>query len=142
MSPTPFTVLVDGECPLCRKEVSFMRWLDGGKGRLVFVDIAAPDFDAGAYGRTFEELMGEIHGVTSEGKLVTGVGVFRMAYGAVGWGWVLAPTAWPGLRWLSDRAYMWFARNRLWLAGRPACENGRCKIPGLSEGAAQGGPRP
>lgn len=141
MNRNPFTILFDGECPLCSKEISFMRWLDGGKGRLVCVDIAAPGFDAGAYGRTLDELMGEIHGVTSEGKLVTGVEVFRMSYGAVGWGWFMAPTAWPGLRWLSDRAYMWFARNRLRLTGRPACENGRCKVPGSSVATPQGGPR-
>ncbi|TSA39638.1 DUF393 domain-containing protein [bacterium] len=129
---TRFTILIDGECPLCRKEASFMRWLDHGKGRLEIVDIAAPGFEAAKYGRTIEALMGEIHGVARDGSLVTGVEVFRQAYGAVGWGWVLAPTRWPGLRWLSDRAYVWFARNRLRLTGRPACENGRCKVPGVA----------
>lgn len=105
-----------------------MRWLDGGRGRLAIVDIAAPGFDAGRYGTTYEAVMGEIHGVLPGNRLVTGVEVFRRAYAAIGWGWVLAPTAWPGLRWLSDAAYRWFARNRLWLTGRKDCGTGACKV--------------
>ena len=105
-----------------------MRWLDCGRGRLAIIDIAAPGFDAARYGTTYEAVMGEIHGVLPGNRLVTGVEVFRHAYGAIGWGWVLAPTAWPGLRWLSDLAYRWFARNRLWLTGRKDCETGVCKV--------------
>jgi predicted DCC family thiol-disulfide oxidoreductase YuxK len=123
-----FTILIDGECPLCAKEASLMRWLDGGRGRLAIVDIAAPGFDAGRYGTTYEAVMGEIHGVVPGNRLVTGVEVFRRAYAAIGWGWVLAPTAWPGIRWVSDAAYRWFARNRLWLTGRKDCGTGACKV--------------
>ena len=124
-----FTILIDGACPLCRHEAGLMRRLDRGRGRLAIVDIAAPGFDAARFGTTFEALMGEIHGVLPDGSLVTGVEVFRRAYGAVGWGWLLAPTGWPGLRWAFDRAYVWFARNRLRLTGRPACDGDRCKVP-------------
>jgi predicted DCC family thiol-disulfide oxidoreductase YuxK len=124
-----FTILIDGECPLCAKEAAFMRRLDKGRGRLAIVDLAAPGFDAGTYGTTFDAVMGEIHGVTPDGRLIKGVEVFRRAYAAVGWGWLLAPTAWPGLRWISDRAYRWFARNRLWLTRRPAaCATDRCGV--------------
>jgi predicted DCC family thiol-disulfide oxidoreductase YuxK len=126
---TEFTILVDGECPLCAKEAALMRRLDKGRGRLAIVDIAAADFDAGRYGTTFDAVMGEIHGVTIDGRLVKGVEVFRRAYAAVGWGWMLAPTAWPGLRWVSDAVYRWFAKNRLRLTGRRgACEGGRCRV--------------
>ena len=41
-----------------------------------------------------------------------GVETLRLAYRAVGLGWLLAPTAWPGLRGASERAYPWFARHR------------------------------
>lgn len=102
--------------------------LDRGRGRLRMVDIAAPEFDASAYGTTFERVMGTIHGVDERGGLITGVEVFRRAYRAVGLGWLLAWTAWPGLRPVVDRAYRWFARNRLRLTGRPACEAGRCVV--------------
>lgn len=124
-----FKILIDGACPLCKLEGKFLRRLDGGRGRLAFEDISAPEFDPHKYGKTLDELMGQIHGVTATGKLVTGVEVFRRAYGAVGWGWLLAPTNWPILRRISDRAYVWFARNRLRLTGRQgACDSGRCRL--------------
>jgi len=122
-----FSLLIDGECPLCAKEAAFMRWLDRGRGRLQLIDIAEPGFDATEYGTTFEEVMGHIHGVMPGGSLVTGVEAFRHAYDAVGLGWLLAPTRWPGLRWLADRLYEFFAANRLRFTGRSdACESGRC----------------
>lgn len=125
--PTRFLLLIDGQCPLCAREAALLRRLDRGRGRLQLLDIAEPGFDAAEYGATFQDVMGQIHGVTSEGVLVTGVEAFRRAYAAVGLGWVLAPTRWPGLRWLADRLYAWFAANRLRLTGRPGvCETGRC----------------
>ena len=125
------TVLIDGECPLCRREAAFLRKLDRQRGRLALIDITDPSFEPEAYGRSMDELMGHIHGQTGDGRLVTGVEVFRRAYAAVGLGWVLAPTAWPGLRRLSDAAYTLFARYRLRLTGRrgdAACTD-RCSAP-------------
>jgi predicted DCC family thiol-disulfide oxidoreductase YuxK len=132
-SPAPawsFKVLIDNDCHLCRREAAFMNRLDAGRGQLALEDIAAPDFDPSRYGRSLDQLMGSIHGVLPDGRLVTGVEVFRRAYAAVGYGWLLAPTAWPGLRWLSDRAYVLFAWARLKLPrARSACDNGRCRLP-------------
>lgn len=132
MAAPPLTILIDGECPLCRREGEFMRRLDGGRGRLRFVDITAPGFDAAAYGTTHDAAMGTIHALTPDGGVVTGMEVFRRAYAAVGWGWLVAPTGWPLVRPVVDRMYRWFARNRLRLTGRRAegcgerCEAGRC----------------
>ena len=127
---TPFTILIDGLCPLCAKEAALMRRMDRGRGRLRIVDIAAPGFDAAPYGRTLEDVMGSIHGVTEDGRVISGMEVFRRAYRAVGWGWLLAPTGWPLLRPVFDAGYRWFARNRLRLTGR-SCEADRC-APRLS----------
>jgi predicted DCC family thiol-disulfide oxidoreductase YuxK len=129
MTGWDFKLLYDGECPLCLREVRMMEKLNR-KGRLVLEDIAAPDFDASRYGRTFEELMGSIHGVLPDGRIVTGMEVFRRAYAAVGLGALVAPTGWPGLKPAFDRLYTVFARNRLRLTGRSeVCANGRCAIP-------------
>ena len=126
-----FRVLIDGACPLCRSEAAVLRRLDRGRGRLRLEDIAAPDFDPVRVGRSMDQLMGTIHGVTADGTIVTGMEVFRRAYAAVGLGWLLAPTAWPGLRPVFDRAYRWFARNRMRLTGRrdDACPGDRCRAP-------------
>ena len=118
MNSTPFTILIDGQCALCRREAAFMQRLDRGRGLLRIVDIAAPDFEAGAFGVTIDALMGQIHGVAPDGTMLRGMEVFRRAWRAVGYGWVLAPTAWPLVRPIADAAYRWFARHRLRLTGR------------------------
>lgn len=123
-----FTILYDGDCPLCRREVEMLARLDAGRGHLERVDISAPDFDPGDYGRSRETLMARIHGVLPDGRVVEGVEVFRRAYEAVGRGWLLAWTSWPLLGSLADAAYRWFARNRLRLTGRePACDGESCR---------------
>ena len=121
-------MLYDGECPLCAREVAGLRRLDRGRGRIDFEDIAAPGFDPSRYGLDAQTVMARIHGVLEDGTVIEGMEVFRRAYAAVGFGWLLAPTAWPGLRWLADAFYRWFARNRLRLTrrGELVCQTDRC----------------
>lgn len=107
-----------------------MERLDKGRGWLALEDISAAGFDPSVYGRTMEQVMGSIHGVTAEGRVVDGVEVFRRAYAAVGWGWVLGWTGWPVVRPIVDAAYRVFARVRLKLPGRHGggCGGGTCKV--------------
>lgn len=132
-----FTILIDGECPLCRHEAALLRRLDRGRGRLALVDIAAPTFDPAPLGVTLNDVMGSIHGILPDGSLVTGVEVFRRAYAAVGVPWVLAWTRWPIARSIADAAYVWFAKNRLRLTRRKNCDSGRCAMPGSSPAASR-----
>ena len=126
-SAAEFTLLYDGACPLCSREIELLRRLDKGRGRLGLVDITDSAFDARAYGSDLDALMSRMHGVLPDGRLVDGVEAFRRAYGAVDRGWLLAWTRLPGLRRVADRAYDWFARNRLRLTGR--AEDGAAKHP-------------
>lgn len=122
-------VLYDGECPLCTREIRFLEARDGGRGRIELEDIAAPGFDASAYGLAQEQVMARIHGVLPDGSVIEGVEVFRRLYGAVGLVWLVAPTRWPGVRWLADRAYTVFAKNRLrWTGRQDACATGACEV--------------
>ena len=125
-----FTIMIDGECPLCRHEGRLLGRLDRGRGRLRVLDITEPGFDPGDYGRSMDDVMGSIHGVTPDGAVVSGVEVFRRAYAAVGWGWLLAWTRWPVARPLVDACYRWFARNRMRLTFRSgdACATDRCRV--------------
>lgn len=115
----------DGACPLCVREVRLLRRLDT-RGRLRFVDIAAPGFDAASVGVSREALMDRIHGRLADGTLVEGVEVFRRLYAAVGFGALVAPTRLPGVRQMLDLAYRWFAKNRLRLTGR--CAGDACGL--------------
>ena len=126
----PFKLLFDGQCPFCRREVAWLKRRDR-EGKLATEDISAPGFDASRYGLTQAEVESVMHGVLPDGRIVTRVAAFRAAYKIVGLGWLIAPTAWPGLRWVADRFYEWFARNRVkigsWFGG-PKCENGSCRV--------------
>jgi predicted DCC family thiol-disulfide oxidoreductase YuxK len=119
-------VLYDGDCPLCSREIGFLARRDRGRGRIQFEDVANPSFDPGVWGLDDQRVMARIHGVLPNGAVIEGVEVFRQAYAAVGLGWLVAPTRWPGLRHLADLAYRIFARNRLrWTGRASACEGGR-----------------
>ena len=130
MSEWHFKLLYDGECPFCLREVRWLqRW--NRHGHLAFEDVSSRDFDPAQYHTTREELLGVIHGVFPDGRMVCKVEVFRQAYRAVGLGWLLAPTGWPVLRWIFDGLYRVFARFRVplgRLVGR-SCASGTCSVP-------------
>lgn len=107
----PLTLLYDAACPVCALEMDHLRERDHAR-RLVFIDITAPGFDAAAYGATHAELDAEIHGLCADGRLLCGLEVLRLAYAAVGLGWVLRPTGAAPLRPLFDLGYRVFARHR------------------------------
>ena len=122
-------VLYDGDCPLCSREVDMLRRKDRGRGGIDFEDISAEDFDASIYGLTSETVMARIHGVLPGGEVIEGLEVFRRAYSAVGMGWLMAPTRWPGVRQIAEAGYRVFARNRLrWTGRKDACQDGTCSI--------------
>ncbi len=130
MNVPRFKLLYDGECPFCRREMHWLQRRDR-QGHLAFEDVTAPDFDPARYGTTREELLGVIHGVFPDGRVVRKLEVFRQAYRAVGLGWLVAPTGWPVFGWVFDRLYVLFARYRVPLGrmfGR-SCDSGICRGP-------------
>lgn len=141
----PLTILHDGNCPICQLDMNNLKSRNDA-GRLRFVDVSTPGFDPAAWGCTAAQLAAEIHARRADGKLVTGVEVFRLAYRGVGLGWVTAATGWPGVKPLADLGYRLFARHRprLSRALRPfletllarqasrrsrACRDGICRLP-------------
>lgn len=121
-----FEVFYDGECPLCMREIHMLRRLDR-RERILFTDIAAPNFDAASTGLDFETLMARIHGRMPNGTIVEGVEVFRQLYSAVGFGPLVALTRLPGISHILSLGYRWFAKNRLRLTGR--CRDEQCSLP-------------
>jgi predicted DCC family thiol-disulfide oxidoreductase YuxK len=129
MNEWRFKLLYDGECPFCRREVRWLRRLDR-QGHLAFEDISSPEVEPERHSVSREELLGVIHGVFPDGRIVRKVEVFRQAYRAVGLGWLLAPTGWPALRLVFDGLYSLFARYRVPLGrlfGR-SCGSGTCEV--------------
>ncbi|WP_422931073.1 thiol-disulfide oxidoreductase DCC family protein [Singulisphaera sp. PoT] len=122
-------VFFDADCPLCRREIAWLRKLDR-RARVRFTNIADPQFDPKSLGISYDRLMDQIHARLPDGRWVQGVEVFRRIYSALGFGFIVAPTRWPGISWLLDRAYQVFARNRLRWTGR--CTKA-CEIPPKAE---------
>lgn len=55
---TDFILFYDGNCPICQKEVAWLRWKNQ-QGKLGFQDINATDFDPAHYGKTLDDLMAD-----------------------------------------------------------------------------------
>lgn len=138
-------LLYDGACPLCLREVNFLRKRDAGRGLVAFVDIAddhyTPEDNGGV---AFETAMGRIHAVLPDNTVIQNVAVFRQVYEVLGMGWVYTLTRVPILGALADALYGVWANWRLALTGRAdlativaernqriACQDvGRCRLPG------------
>ncbi|KAF3889866.1 MULTISPECIES: thiol-disulfide oxidoreductase DCC family protein [Nostocales] len=141
-------LLYDGECPLCLREVNFLKRRDAGRGLVAFVDIADDNYTPEAHGGIdFETAMGRIHAVLSDGTVIKNVEVFRRVYETLGMGWVYAATKLPVIGPIVDAIYGVWANLRLALTGRPNMativaerqkriegkSQGRCRLSSNSE---------
>ncbi|MFN6133120.1 MAG: thiol-disulfide oxidoreductase DCC family protein [Synechococcaceae cyanobacterium] len=137
------TVLYDGGCPLCLREVRLLQRRDGQRGRLAFVDIDAADYDPSRWcGIGYRQAMGRIHAIAADGTVLCDLEVFRRAYQLVDLGWLYAPTCWPLLRPLADAVYGFWARQRLRWTGRPdldqLCRDRQsCGVPASALGSLE-----
>jgi predicted DCC family thiol-disulfide oxidoreductase YuxK len=112
-------LLFDGACPLCVREVNFLKCKDGDRGLIKFIDIAAEDYDpADNANIDFETAMGRIHAILPTGEIVRDVEVFRQIYDILGIGWIYAVTKLPLIGRLADLLYGVWADYRLLLTGR------------------------
>lgn len=114
-------MLYDGDCPLCMKEVNFLKQRDEGKDKIQFVDISTDDYSPeDNYGITFEQAMEKIHAVLPDGRIIVGVEVFRRLYEAVGLGWVYAITSVEPVGKAAEAVYNYWAKYRTQITGREA----------------------
>ena len=126
-NPWDLEVFYDGACPLCRREIAWIRKRDNHH-RLRLTDISTDAFRIDDYERSMEQLMGELHGRAPDGQWVTGVEAFRRMYSAIGFGWLIALTRIPGVSHFLQWIYRLFARNRLRLTGRCPAESDSCQV--------------
>ena len=126
MTRYPLTVFFDGACPICAREIALMNRLNK-KRRLIFCDFSLPEYDERLTGFSPAELGQVIHAQWADGRVITGVIVFQAMWEAVGLGLLTKLSRLPFIEPLLYRAYLWFARNRLWLTGRAKnCPGNTC----------------
>lgn len=140
MSAWKIQLLYDGDCPLCVKEVNFLRQKDAGRGLVDFVDIADLDYNPDEHQSIdYQTAMGQIHAILADGTVITNIEVFRQVYTVLGMGWIYNPTRLPVIRQIADWMYLLWAKLRLPLTHRPPIdvliqqrrlcqEEGNCEI--------------
>ncbi len=122
MTKAKLTLLYDGGCPLCLREVEFLRTRDA-YGNISFIDIDPPNYQPDLFsGISYKDAMGRIHAINESGEILKDVTVFREAYRLIGLGWIYAPTRLPILRSLIDLVYKLWTQYRLPLTRRPPLE--------------------
>jgi len=130
MSAPELTLLYDGSCPICCWEQRNLA-AKNRNGRLAFIDIQAPGFNAAEYGTTMGALMGRLYGITDDGRVLVGIDTLLATYRLAGWWWLYLPlSALP--RRFSGSCYDAFARRRHRISRRighwfgPSCDSKSC----------------
>lgn len=125
------TVLYDGACPLCRREIALYRGLAADRP-VAFVDAndptaALPD------GRDRAELLARFHVLDAEGRWQDGARGFVALWAVMpGWRWLARLAALPGMTPLMEAAYRGFLRVR------PLLQRWARAVEKAGPGAAQG----
>ncbi len=118
-SPTPparesLTVLYDGACPLCRREIAHAQGLARRQGdeTLCFVDISAADASPMPAGER-AALLARFHVQRADGSRLTGAAAFVAMWRRLpGWRWVARIADLPGGLALMELGYRGFLRVR------------------------------
>jgi predicted DCC family thiol-disulfide oxidoreductase YuxK len=108
----PLTVLYDGACPLCRREIGLYRGLQPS-ALVCFADVNDATLPLPA-GTTRAQLLARFHVRGSDGQLLSGAPAFLALWAVLpGWRWLAHWGRLPGVAWAMERIY------RLFLRGRP-----------------------
>ena len=127
MTQYPLTVFFDGACPICDREIALMKRLDRRR-QLEFCDFSAQEYNAVSIGFTAADLATVIHARWADGRVITGIEVFRAMWEAVGLRFLAKLSRLSVVEPLVLKAHAWFARNRLRLTGRShACTGDVCR---------------
>jgi predicted DCC family thiol-disulfide oxidoreductase YuxK len=107
----PLTVLYDGACPLCRREIDVYRGLRPNIA-VCFADVSDPASPLPS-DTTREQLLARFHVRGSDGQLLSGAQAFLALWAALpGWRWLARVGRLPGAAWAMERLYRFFLRWR------------------------------
>ena len=113
-STSTLTVLYDGNCPLCLREIGHVRGLAERRGEntLCFVDISN-NADIGITDAERARLMARFHVQKEDGSRIDGAAAFVAMWERLpGWRWIARIARIPGALPLLELAYRGFLRIR------------------------------
>ena len=113
------TMLYDGGCPLCSKEVAHYKRRDK-QSRVSWIDINADSQPLAHYSISQEAAMKRLH-VTQDGQIVVGARAFAAVWSQLpGYRLIVPIVKLRPIMWLLDSVYSWFAEKRY--ASRISCK--------------------
>ena len=113
-----FIFLFDGGCPLCLREINFLKKKDV-LNKIEFVDINNNDYDPFLFKDiSYVEAMSNLHGILENGDIIRGLDVLAYSYELIGLGWVYYPLKIKFLEPVLRLFYKYWAKNRLKITGR------------------------
>ena len=110
-SNSNLTVLYDGSCPLCRREIGIYRGLQP-RANVSFTDVSdsrvtLPD------GTSRGALLARFHVKIGDGRLLSGADAFLALWERMpGWRWLAFLGKVPGVSWAMERLYVSFLKYR------------------------------
>lgn len=115
------TVLYDGACPLCRREIGVYAGLRPDTP-LRFADVSDASLRLPP-GTSRRQLLARFHVRTGDGRLLDGAQAFLALWSVLpGWRWLARAGRLPGVAWAMERLY------RLFLRGRPALQRWAARL--------------
>jgi hypothetical protein len=108
------TVLYDGACPLCRREISVYRGLRplNPDTQVCFADVSEVGSPLPA-GTTRDDLLARFHVQSPDGRLLSGAQAFLALWSALpGWRWLARLGRLPAMAWTMEQVYCLFLRYR------------------------------
>ena len=127
----PIQIFYDGSCSVCAAEIGhYLRQEHGGK--LIAVDISAPDFEPERFRISLDAFMHEMHVIDRSGNVYRGVEAFWAIWqafpAATLYGILGTIVTLPVISPISRLLYKGFARLRPYLPKRRGCDSGTCRI--------------
>ena len=117
-----FIFLYDGGCPLCLREIRFLKNKDASN-KINFVDINNDSYNPLLYKNiSYAEAMSSLHGILENGDIIKGLDVLSHSYEIIGLGWVYYPLKIEFLAPLLRLIYQYWAKYRLKITGRSNME--------------------
>ena len=129
----PLTVLYDGACPLCRREIGIYRGLRPLRpdSPVCFADVNDTALEL-PLGITREQLLARFHVRGHDGQLLSGAQAFLALWAALpGWRWLALAGRLPGAAWVMERSY------RLFLRWRPALQRWAHRFEPAGQGSSK-----
>ena len=118
--PEEVNIIYDSKCNICKLEIDFLAKRDAEKINVGAPKLRMTDLESETYnendpangGVSYKKGLASIHAVLPDGKVVSGVAVFALAYEQVKLGWLFKITTWPIVKNIVDVGYKVFAKYR------------------------------